>query len=99
MSTRVVANSGLVVEKEEEAKEQEKITGRITRRLLPTSMSSRLVEKLWVSGREEREAKEKEQAEVTGRLLSTMSSRLVTKLVVSGQETRESERERASGSH
>jgi hypothetical protein len=45
-------------------------------------MSSRLVTKLWISGREE--AKEREQAEstwrVTTRLLSTMSSRLVTRL-------------------
>ena len=42
-------------EKEEEAKEKEQavVTGRVTRRLLPT-MSSRLVTKLWARGRKRR---------------------------------------------
>jgi hypothetical protein len=69
--------SELVVEIEEEAEEQEEITGRIIRRMLPTTTSSRLVAKLWVSGREAREAKRmrvngkgeeevKEQIDITG---------------------------------
>jgi hypothetical protein len=54
------------------------------------------VAKLSVSGREAREAEEKEQAEVTRRLFYIMSSRLVIKLWVSGRERRGSEREGVS---
>jgi hypothetical protein len=72
-----------VDEKREEANENERVE--VTRKMI-SAMSSQLVAKLWASGREAREAKEKGQAEaeVTGRLLSIMSSRLVTKLWVSG---------------
>jgi hypothetical protein len=96
-----------VDEKKDEAKEkkQVEVTGQVTRRLIP-DMSSRLVTKLCVSGREREEAaKEKKQAEVTGqvtrrlvtrKVLPAMSSRLVTKLWFS---RRKSERERANGNH
>jgi hypothetical protein len=46
------AEQKATVEEEFKEKEQGKITGRFTRRLLPTTMSSRLVAQLWVGGRE-----------------------------------------------
>jgi hypothetical protein len=55
-----VEEKATVEEKEEEAKENEQaeITGRVTRRV-PSTLSSRLVTRLWVSRRKEEEAKEK----------------------------------------